>query len=106
MGRTAGPSLGKRSYPFASLRSVEKYLPMAKAWDVSAVARGPGGFVAAFKRAKGKPSKLPAAWKAKRNAFIRRHVAEAKARGEKLTLKKGQMTRRSLALAMWAYKFR
>jgi hypothetical protein len=95
---------GARSYPFMRLAAVKKLLLLARKHGVAEAATGPGGFVAAFAKAKGKPEKLSASWKKRRNAFLRAQLATAKEKGETLSLKKGHITRRSIALAMWAYR--
>lgn len=82
-----------------TLAQVEKWVPEARKRGVSKVARSGGGFVAALRRA-GSVSKLPEAWKRKRQAFIARHMAQ----GRKEALwKNGRPSRRALALIMWAY---
>lgn len=88
-------------YAFLSVPAVLALVPLARELGVSEVARGPAGFVHAYTKAGG-PDKLSDAWKEKRENFIRRHLAQAKARNESwwhLT----QPTRRHVALAMWAY---
>lgn len=82
-----------------TLSQVEKWVPEARKLGVSKVARSGRGFVAALRRA-GSVSKLPEAWKKKRQAFIARHMAQ----GRKEALwKNGRPSRRALALIMWAY---
>ena len=69
---------------------------------VSEVARSPRGFLTAYKKAGGKASALSDSWKAKREAFIARHMAQVKQNNEPL-MKDGKPTRRHLALIAWAY---
>ena len=85
--------------PWVPLALVERFIPLAEVLGVSEVARGPGGFLRAYRRAKGRPSGLSDAWKAKRSAFLARHVAQLV--GEP-RLAAGLPTRRVLALLMWA----
>jgi len=87
---------------FLPLGLVERAADAARPLGVSVVARGPGGFLAAYRRADGRASRLPPSWAAKRAAFIARHVAQAKANGEPWW-KDGAPTRRHLALSVWAY---
>ena len=90
------------SYQYLPLETVEEFLPYMEELGVSEVARGPGGFIAAYRRAKGDPDLLSDKWDAKREAFIKRHLAQVKARKEPLW-KDGEPTRRHLALIAWAY---
>lgn len=84
-----------------ALRQVEALVPLARARGVSVVARSSRGFVAALRRA-GSVARLPERWKRKRRGFIARHAAQARRRGERLRGPGGRMSRRALALAMWA----
>lgn len=88
-------------------------VPVMAAWDVSAVARSPRGFLTAYARAGGDPSRLgltpsstpnrkPYPWRQRRNEFVARHMAQIETRDEPLW-RNGQPTRRHLALAAWAY---
>lgn len=65
-----------------------------RALGVSKVARSPRGFLTAYKRVGGSPSKLSEAWKRKRNGFIARHLAQYNV---------NPILRRKLALIAWAY---
>jgi hypothetical protein len=85
-----------------SLSTVERFVPLAARLGVSEVARGPRGFVQAYRRAGGNLDRMSPEWVAKREAFIERHMAQVQMRGEKL-FKDGLPTRRHLALIMWAY---
>ena len=101
------PVLRKRvansgSYRWLSARSIQRWKPLAKKLGVSQVARSGRGFMSAYARAGYKASKLPEKWKRKRDAFIKRHMAQVKKRREPLW-KAGKPTRRHLALMMWAY---
>jgi hypothetical protein len=87
------------SYPVMPYAAAHKWEPMAAKRGVSKVARSSRGFMRAYQRA-GSWAKLSPEWKAKRNAFVARHMAQGKS--EKLW-KNGQPSRRALALIMWAY---
>lgn len=89
-------------HQFLPLSAIAKYEPHAKSEGVSEVARSPRGFLTAYKRAGGKPGNLSPEWLAKREAFIKRHMAQVHMRGEALW-KDGEPSRRHLALIMWAY---
>lgn len=88
-------------YGFLPLSTVERYRPLAAALGVSAVARGPRGFLRAYLDAEGS-AHLSDYWRRRREAFIKRHMAQVRKRGEPLW-KGGVPTRRHLALIMWAY---
>lgn len=83
------------------LAVVEAAVPEAAQAGVSEVARGPNGFLGVY-RAAGSPRAVPEAWRAKREGFVKRHMAQVKERGEPLWVD-GAPTRRHLALVMWAY---
>lgn len=85
-----------------SLALVEKYRRLAEQKKVSQVARSRRGFLAAFRRAGGRLTRLSPEWRRKRAAFIKRHTAQALKRGEPMYDKFGHPTRRHLALIMWA----
>jgi hypothetical protein len=87
---------------FLPLSVVEKYEPLAKAQGVSTVARSARGFLTAYKRA-GSAGNLAPEWHAKREAFIKRHMAQVSMRKEDLFDEEGEPSRRHLALIMWAY---
>lgn len=87
------------SYPVMSYAAAHKWEAMAKRLGVSTVARSSRGFMRAYQRA-GSWSKLPEAWKRKRNAFVARHMAQGK---KEQLWKGGTPSRRALALIMWAY---
>ena len=89
-------------HKFLSLSTVEKYVPAMERFGVSEVARSPRGFLTAYRKAKGKRENLTADWWQRREAFIARHEAQRKARGEPL-YSNGLPTRRHLALIAWAY---
>jgi hypothetical protein len=90
------------SYRYLRLDIIDDYVPLMRKLGVSKVARSQRGFLAAYRRAKGDPDKLSDAWDKKRDAFIKRHVAQVKKRKEKLW-KDGLPTKRHLALIAWAY---
>ena len=85
--------------PFSTAAAWE---PLAAQRGVSKVARSNRGFMRAYEKV-GSPQRLSDAWKRKRDGFIARHVAQAKASGEKWFQADGSPTRRHLALIMWAY---
>lgn len=80
-----------------------KFEPMAKDRGVSAVARSKRGFFTQYKSVGGRYAQLDPWWRNRRNNFVKRHMAQVKAHGEKLVDKDGLPTRRHLALIMWAY---
>lgn len=84
-----------KKYPFMPLKEIEKLEPQMEKEGVSEVARGKGGFLPAYKRADGNPEKLSEEKKAKRNAFIARHLTQ---------YNDNPTVRRELALNVWAYK--
>lgn len=89
-------------YRFLSLRTIARYERIARELGVSEVARSSRGFLAAYKRAGGRASALPESWHRKRNAFIKRHMAQAIKRAERLGGAE-LPSRRHIALIMWAY---
>lgn len=90
------------AYAYLPLSVIDQHVPRMRQLGVSTVARAPGGFLPAYRRAGGDPNKLSAEWDRKREAFIKRHYAQVKRRGEPLW-KDGAPTRRHLALIAWAY---
>jgi hypothetical protein len=82
---------------------IDAWVPLMAELGVSEVARGPSGFLAQYRRAKGNPNRVSDAWARKRAAFLERHLAQAKERGEAWFLPNGLPTRRHLALVAWAY---
>lgn len=88
-------------YPAMSLEEVLKYEEDAEKLKVSEVARGPNGFLTAYKKAK-TFNNLSDFWKNKRNGFIARHLTKALEDNE--DIKDYKNNRRSLALIMWAFK--
>lgn len=98
----------KPRYKYMSLGLVNRVVPHARKRGVSKVARGPGGFISQYRKAKGNPKSMTAEWIKKRDAFVDRHMAQVKKGNEKLweTMKstgKTRPTKRHLALMMWAY---
>lgn len=105
MARYAEPAAGLssgRAHAFLPLSTVKVYEAEARRRGVSKVARSATGFLAAYKRAGGVPERLSEAWVRKREGFIARHMAEAQKNLESFALGK-RLTRRHLALIMWAY---
>ena len=90
------------SHRFLPLSTIKRYETQARKRKVSEVARGPGGFLPAYKRA-GAATALPDYWRRKREAFIARHMAQVEERNEPLWDLDGRPSRRHLALIMWAY---
>lgn len=99
-----GGTSGRRtmSYSWLPLEDVLALEPYAAAHGVSAVARGSKGFVRAYERAGGKIWNMEEFWPKKRENFIRRHKAQMLNAREPGWVD-GAPTRRTLALAMWAY---
>lgn len=89
------------SYRFLSLAKISKYESDMRRLGVSTVARSPRGFLTAYKRAGGVRG-LSDKWKQKRDAFIKRHMAQVHRNREPL-FRGGEPTRRHLALIAWAY---
>lgn len=99
---------------FLPLNTVLAFEPLAQKKKVSSVARGPEGFLRQYEDVSGNPEALRSmpvrvektggqTWMQKRNGFVARHMAQINNRGEPLWDKKGNPTRRHLALIMWAY---
>lgn len=89
-------------YKWLGKRRIAKWEKLAKKLGVSKVARSSRGFLTAYKKAGYDHRKLSEKWRKKRNAFVKRHMAQVKKRGESLS-KNGKPSRRHLALIMWAY---
>lgn len=87
---------------YLPLQLIEAYVPVARSLGVSEVARSRIGFLAQYRRARGDPNRLSDYWADRRDAFVARHMAQVRARGEPLW-RDGVPTRRHLALIMWAY---
>lgn len=94
MSRARACPVGPKMMP---LNVVKRFEREAARQGVSKVARGPRGFLTAYKR-----GELDPEWCRRRAAFIKRHTAQAATRGEKLW-HRGRPSRRALALMMWAY---
>jgi len=90
------------SYRWLKKEQIKRWVPEAKKRGISKVARSPRGFLAAYKKAGYNPKKLPKKWRDKRNAFIKRHLAQAKKNREDFW-KDGKPSRRLVALRIWAY---
>lgn len=84
------------------LASVLRYEGEAAGRGVSKVARSARGFLTAYKAA-GTASRLDPYWRRRRRNFIARHLAQAQAHGEPWYDARGRLTRRALALIMWAF---
>jgi len=87
--------VGPKMMPLAAVKRFEKE---AARRGVSKVARGARGFLTAYKQ-----GELDPEWCRRRAAFIKRHMAQARAGGEQLW-HGGRPSRRALALMMWAYR--
>jgi hypothetical protein len=90
-------------YKFLTLATIQKFVPLMEKLRVSEVARAPDGFLSLYIGAQGHGSWLPVVWRAKRDGFIARHMAQLIANDEPLYDKEGMPTRRHLALIAWAY---
>lgn len=77
-------------YPYMKYDEIMKYEDLAKKWKVSEIARGPNGFMNAYKT----NIHLTIFWKKKRNSFIARTLA---------AYIKNPTKRRLLSLIFWAY---
>lgn len=102
----------KRLDPWRGAQHIHRALPLAEVlrWrqeaarrGVSEVARGPGGFLPAYEAAGGSLGRMSPWWRARREAFLARHLAQVAAHHERLFESDGLPTRRHLALVMWAY---
>ena len=71
------------SHRFLYLSTIARYEALARKRSVSVVARGPNGFLPAYKHA-GVASALPGFWRRRREAFIARHMAQVEGRNEPL----------------------
>lgn len=91
------------SRPYLSLDVIDLYVPEMRRRGVSEVARSQRGFLTAYRKANGDPDALSPEWRAKREGFISRHMAQVRERSEPLMDAKGKPTRRHLALIAWAY---
>ncbi len=89
-------------HAYLPIHVIDRYRPLMVALGVSAVARGPRGFLRAYRDADGNPAHLSEWWRARREAFIKRHMAQVKKREEPLW-KNGEPTRRHLALIAWGF---
>lgn len=88
---------------YLSLGCIDKHLSAMKTRGVSAVARSPHGFLSAYRRAGGDPSKLSPYWRRRRDNFLARHEAQRSKNREGLYEPNGRLTRRHLALIAWAW---
>lgn len=86
---------------WVDLDLVLAFEPLARELGVSDVARSPRGFLKQYRLAGGNPDRLSPEWRAKRNNFVARHMAQVRTRGEAMVVD-GMPSRRLLALIMWA----
>jgi len=96
------------SYEYLFLDEIDPVIPAMEARGVSEVARSGRGFLTAYRRAGGDAERLSPTWRAKRDGFVRRHMAQVRKNKERLweddPERKGKRpTRRHLALIAWAY---
>jgi len=91
------------THRFLPLHLIQRYVTLARTRGVSTVARSPGGFLTAYRKANGRADRLSDAWRQRREAFIARHLAQLEQRGEPLLGEDGKPTRRHLAMIMWAF---
>lgn len=97
-----------RELRWLDLDTTTRAAKAARAVGVSRVAAGPGGFLAAYRRAGGDPGALGVHratgqdWRSRRNGFVARHRAQMLLRNERWW-HQGRPTRRHLALAVWAW---
>jgi hypothetical protein len=93
------------TYRFLPLETVLKWATVAEAWNVSEAARGPGGFVAQYRKVGGAPALLPEEWHRKRDGYLSRHLAQIERfeGGQLFDLDDGLPTRHAVALIMWAH---
>ncbi len=97
------------AFKYQKINTVNAMIPLIESMNVSAIARSKRGFLRAYKRLK-TPAKMKLAqapgslqsWDQKRNAFLKRQIAQAKSNGESWW-EDGLPTRRHLALIAWAY---
>lgn len=89
-------------YAPLSPSTVRRFLPLAAAEGVSSRARSASGFTTAYLRA-GSLTKIAPQWKARRRAFLARHVTQAVANRENMFRTDGRPSRRHLALIMWGW---
>lgn len=91
-----------KNYPWISVARVRAAAKAARARRVSSRATAPGQFVDQYTRAGGQAG-LSDHWWYKRNAFVARHLAQAKRNREKLYVSGEGYSKRGLALLVWAY---
>lgn len=92
-----------KSPRYLPLSTVLRFEPEARRRGVSVVARSARGFLTQYKQAGGNPARLSPYWRRRRDNFVKRHMAQAMVRGEELVDARGKLSRRHLALVMWAY---
>lgn len=101
-------SSGTVNRPFLRVEAVLAIEPEIARRGVSEVARSSRGFLRAYEAAAGDPDALGVdrysgqAWRDRRDGFVGRHVAQARANAESWWVD-GEPTGRHLALIAWAY---
>ena len=99
---TTRKSRSKRELSWLSLDEIDRWVPLMACQGVSEVARSGRGFLRQFREAGGDPDRLDPWWRARRNAFLARHIAQARLHLEPLF--DGDVpTRRHLALIAWGH---
>jgi len=95
----------RRPFPYLPLSTVLAWEPVARAWKVSEPARGPGGFVAHYRKAGGDHRRLPLEWQLERDAFLGLHLGQIEQKEDNhfFDLDDQLPTRHALGLVMWAY---
>jgi len=93
---------------YLALGVVDNLVPVMRQRGVSRVARSARGFLAAYRKARGRHTQIGkdaggVAWRDRRNAFVARHMGQVVQCGEPLWGGDGSPTRRHLALVAWAY---
>jgi hypothetical protein len=89
-------------FRYLPLDVIDRWIELMESEGVSKVARSRRGFLAAYEKAGGDPAALSPWWRQRRDNFVARHMAQAKANDERLWVD-GLPSRRHLALIAWAY---
>lgn len=92
-----------REHAFLPLRFVERWVVAAREENVAEARKGSGSFLAAYRRAKGRPERLTENWHEARERFLKKEIAAIKLSGEHLFDRKGRPTRRHLSMILWAF---
>ena len=92
-----------REHAFLPLRFVERWVKAAKEENIAEARKGNASFLAAYRRAKGRPERLTENWHEARERFLKKEIAAIKLSGEHLFDRKGRPTRRHLSMILWAF---